>query len=359
MKKSILMISDLSFYSFIIAVQRLALVFCCLCVSVYSNAQLLKFPDIYPKLPFDLFLAKDMGNNKCTVWKGTYTKAADDESGFIWSNAITESHQFQKFIFPDGKMDKISTYNNFGDKLWSIEFFYKQGFLSAVEKLNYDSLQESSLDYAYAYLYRYDSMPFQRVKMFGFPNKSLRLLDEFGFDTLNRLIRIKSTATGSAPFMDSLVGLKNGEQILTLTEFDQKSVAKRVYKNLYVILSDCKSFYNEKGEIGNAEYRNSEGQMLSNVVYDYENGRLSKKSHWKFPVIDKSVPPQEKKKKKKKKKKKSVNLPLVDTEPKTEEIKPEIFKLEFFTYSDDGLLEMHIIEENGIQTVLEYTFFMD
>ena len=130
MKKTILMISNLGFSASFLHMQKRILAFCCLGLALNANAQLLEFPDIYPPLPFNLLSAKEQANNKCIVWKGVYSKAADDDSGFIWSDAITESHQFQKYIFPDGKMNIISNYNEFGNKLWTIEFFYKQGFLT-------------------------------------------------------------------------------------------------------------------------------------------------------------------------------------------------------------------------------------
>ena len=145
-------------------------------------AQLHQFPAIYPALPFEIQKASALGYNKCTVWEGIYRKTESDQSGYIWSTIEQESHQSKKFVFFEGVLDIVSNYAPSGDKVWTMEYFYKQGLLSAIERLSYDSLQESSLEYAYAYLYRFDSIPFQRVKMFGFPNKKLRLLEEFDFD---------------------------------------------------------------------------------------------------------------------------------------------------------------------------------
>jgi len=284
------------------------LLFCSLWLYTTATAQMKEFPEIFPALPFDMDLAVEAGNMKCIVWKGIYNMADGDESGYIWSSPIEQSYQYQRYVFPDGKMDLISSYIPSGDKAWTMEVFYKQGYLSAIEKLSYDSLQEGSLDRAYNYFYKSDGYPFQRVTLFGHPNKKVRLLDEFVFDTLNRVIRQKTTAVGSSPEMDSLVGLKDKEKFLTLTEYEDTTLARRVYKNLHFLLEDSKIFYNEDGLPGMEEIRNAGGDLISTVDYEYEGGRLSKKIHWVTNKVKAEKAPEEeetgKKKSPKKKKKK-------------------------------------------------------
>ncbi|BDS13498.1 hypothetical protein [Aureispira anguillae] len=322
------------------------------------HAQLGMYPEIYPPLPFDLAKVTEFGNNKCTVWKGIYKMDTGDESGSIWSIPIEASHQYQRYVFPDGKMTMISTYVPIGDKQWTMEFFYKQDLLSAIEKLVYDSLQNSKLDFTYAYFYQHNGIPFQRVKMYGHPNKSVRLLDEFEFDSLTRVIRQKTTAVGNSPQMDSLVGLKDKEKRLAITEYTPNAESYQVYQNLYALINDKKTFLDEEGNAVITKVRNSSGKILFTIDYKYEGGRLAKKLHWVMRETERAEPPEEKefstKKKKKKKKTKvqevKVNLPVSPP-------KPEIYKLEYFAYTEEGLLETHIIEEDGIQTVFEYTYF--
>ena len=333
------------------------IIFYCLNKPICVSAQLRKFPEIYPSLPFNISQVADQGNSKCSLWKGIYKKTKNDKSGVIWTNAIVESHQFQKYFLPDGKMDMITTYNSYGDKVQRMEFFYKQGFLSAIETLNYDSLQKSHLDHAYHYFYKADSVPFQRVKMFGHPNKKLRLLDELTFDTLNHLIRIKRTAVGFSPYMDSLAGMESGEKILTLTEYEDSTVSIRKYKNLHNILSDKKSFYNYEGNIERTEIRNSKGDLTEIIDYEYTNGKLSKKVYSCIDKITKPILVPENQVKKKKSK--QINRKSTKEDVPEIESKPKYYKVEFYTYNTDGLLETHIIEENLIQTVFEYTFFVD
>lgn len=326
-------------------------------------AQLHQFPAIYPALPFEIQKASALGYNKCTVWEGIYRKTESDQSGYIWSTIEQESHQSKKFVFFEGVLDIVSNYAPSGDKVWTMEYFYKQGLLSAIERLSFDSLQESSLEYAYAYFYRFDSIPFQRVKMFGFPNKKLRLLEAFEFDNQDRLLRTKSTVSGSGPQMDSLVSLQTGEQLLSLHEFDSQYIANRLYKNLYVILKDEKTFLDTEGRFSKTEYRDADGKLIAFVDYSYEQGRLVQKTHWKMPtpeVQEVQVSSNKKQKNKSKKKRTTSKDNTADSTIVTAVIpNPILIKKEFFTFSTEGLIETHLIEENGRQTVLEYTFFME
>lgn len=341
------------------------------------QAQVALYPDVYPTVPFNLKKAADLGNNKCSIWKGTYQKGADDRSGEIWTNPIEYSYQYQRYEFVEGKMSLVSTYVPSGFRKWSMEFFYKQNLVSAVEKLNYDSLQNASLDFTYAYIYEHDGTPFQRVKMYGHPNKSVRLLDEFQFDSLNRVVRQKTTAVGYSPHMDSLVGLLDKEKLLTVTEYTDSTFARRVYKNLYENTEDRKTFLDETGQAVITQVRNSSGKILFTIDYKYNNNQLLQKIHWvmREPTVRAKIPKEEEKvvvKKKKKKKKASQKL---TTSPRSLEAsgsnegvvnrvrslppRPEVYKLEYFTYNSEGLLEMHIIEEDGVQTILEYTYFSE
>lgn len=341
---------------------RVLLVNCMVVCANLAVAQLEAYPEIYPNLPFNLAKVAELGYMKCTVWRGIYTAADGDQSGVMWSSPVEESYQYQRYVFPDGKMETITVYQPNGDKKSTMEFFYKQNLLSAVEKLAYDSLQTSTLDFTYAYFYKHDGFPFQRVKMYGHPNKSVRLLDEFEFDSLNRVVRQKTTAVGSSPQMDSLVGLKDKEQKLTLTEYTDSTLSRRAYKNLYVLLNDKKTFLNPNKQAAITKVRNSRGKVLFTIDYKYSNGKLSQKLHWvmrELTTLKSPLKAEEKlKKKKKRKKKNKIEATVVAQTPKTLG-RPEIYKIEYFMYSKDGILERHIIEEGGTQTILEYTYFTE
>lgn len=345
-----------------------------------TQAQVALYPAVYPSVPFNLAKATELGNNKCSIWKGMYQKGADDRSGETWTNSIEEAHQYQRYEFIEGKMSLVSTYFLSGFKEWSIEFFYKENLVSAVEKLNYDSLQNTSLDFTYVYKYEHDGTPFQRVKMYGHPNKSIRLLDQFEFDSLNRAVRQKTTAVGSSPQMDSLVGLLNNEKLLTITEYTDSTFARRVYKNMYENTKDEKTALDVAGQAVFTEVKNSSGKILFTIDYKYENNQLTQKIHRVMReqtasvALPSEVVPAKKKKEKTKKKKQKASSKL-KTSPRTLEAsasaikkaekmpslppKPEIYKLEYFRYNIDGLLEIHIIEEDGVQTILEYMYFSE
>jgi hypothetical protein len=340
------------------------------------QAQVAIFPEVYPSVPFNLAKAAELGNNKCSIWKSTYQKGAEDRSGETWVTPIQYAHQYQRYEFVEGKMSLVSSYFPSGFRKSSMEFFYKDNLVSAVEKLNYDSLQKSSLAFTYVYIYEHDGTPFQRVKMYGHPNKSIRLLDEFKFDSLNRVLRQKTTAVGYSPQMDSLVGLLDKEKLLTITEYTDSTFARRVYKNLYENTKDEKTFLDEAGQAVITQVRNSAGKILFTIDYKYDNNQVAQKIHWvmREPTLNSRVVEEEEivAKKKQKKKKSSQKL---KTSPRTLEAsssggvgtnkvpplppRPEVYKLEYFTYNSDGLLEMHITEEDGVQTILEYTYFSE
>jgi hypothetical protein len=342
-----------------------------------TQAQVALYPEVYPSVPFNLERATELGNNKCSIWKGIYKKGADDRSGETWTNPIEEAHQYQRYEFMEGKMSLVSTYFLSGFKEWSIEFFYKENLVSAVEKLNYDSLQNTSLAFTYVYKYEHDGTPFQRVKMYGHPNKGVRLLDQFEFDSLNRAVRQKTTAVGYSPQMDSLVGLLDKEKLLTITEYTDSTFARRIYKNMYETAKDKKTFLDETGRAVITQVRNASGKILFTIDYKYDNNQLTQKIHWvmREQVIRSKVSPEVVPIEKKQKKKKLKKTTKLKTSPRTLKAsssavkeakkmpslppKPEIYKLEYFTYNMDGLLEIHITEEDGVQTILEYTYFSE
>jgi len=336
-----------------------------LIVPLVVCGQVQKYPHVYPEMPFDLAQVAAPGNTKAVVWKSMYKQAEGDEPGFTWSTPLEESYRYQRYVFPDGKMEMATTYIPNGDKLWSMEYFYRQGLLSAIERLSFDTLQESKMEYNYIYHYTAEDIPFQCVKTFGYPNKNLRLLNQFVIDSLNRVVRNKTTVVGFSPHMDSLVGLKDKETKLTLRTYGDSTFAYRVYKNLHTVLKDETTFYNDQKQAIRTEVRSSAGKILVTIYYEYEGDRVVKKVHWVTREMVQAAPEEEpeadkKKKTKKKKKKKGkeeeeIKAPIIVDGP----IQPEIYKIEYFSYTTEGFLETHMIEENGIQTVFEYSFFTE
>lgn len=318
-------------------------------------AQCDNYPEVCPDLPFELKKATTVDYQKCTVWKGVYGLGAGDLSGEMWSNTIENPYQYQKYAFGDGKMDLITSYLPKG-KDWSIEFFYQQNLLSAIEKLDYDSLQNPKIGYSYTYMYKHDKTPSQRVKKFDEMNKGIRLLEEFEFDNLNRMVRQKATAFGYSRQMDSLLGLQDQEKMLTLSEYGDSTFTRRVYKNLHDIVKDEKSYYDDNGLFYKTELRNPHGVLTTIIDYEYEGGQLIKKTYWKIPQSELIITPKEEASNKKKSKNKKEIL----IEKVIEVVEPELTRVdrvEYFFYNEENFVEKHIIEENEIQFIFEYTFF--
>lgn len=295
-----------------------------------TYAQQLDYPEIYPTLPFDMAKSMETGNTKTTVWYGTYTKAEGDESGMIWSNPIIESHQYQRYEYYDGKMQIMTTYLPSGDKKASEEYFYRDGLLSATEVLHYDTLQNPKRAGGWIYLYYKDGRPFQRVKTFGFPNKGVRLLDEFVFNEQNKVIKQKTTAAGRGPDMDSLLnGMKDREVRKVVNRYQDTVLKTQRFKSLYELQEEAVTRYNEQKQPIQTIVTNTAGEVILGIEYEYSDGiNCTKKIYW--------------------------------TEEKTEtgEKLSGNYKIEYFTF-EDGLISTHIIEEDGVQTVLEYSHFSE
>ena len=288
------------------------------------------YAEIYPGIPFDMWKSNAASNTKTTVWYGTYTKAEGDEDGVMWSTPIQESYQYQRYEYFEGKMQLVTTYLPNGDKETTEEYFYRKGLLSATEILTYDTLQNSKQAGGWIYLYYNDGRPFQRVRTFGFPNKGVRLLDEFVFDEQQRVVKHKTTAAGKGPDMDSLLnGMKDRETRKIIKRYSDTTLLTQQFKSLYELQEEAKTTYNTANQPVQTIVTNTAGEIIVGIDYAYENGPLcTKKTYW---TVDNTESEQ----------KVSAN-----------------YKIEYFTY-DNGLISTHIIEEEGVQTVLEYTHFSE
>ncbi len=331
-----------------------------------ANAQWQQYNAAYPEWPFALEQVLATGNNKCSVWKSRYQRTAEDESGQIWTTPIEDAHQYQRYQFSGGKPMLVSTYLPSGNKLETMEYFYRDHLLSAIEVLQYDTLQASELKYALQYLYyKEKDAPAQRTTVYGRPNSRVRVLDEFEFDEARRLTRQKSTVVGFSPYMDSLLGLKANEKRLMSAHYGDTVQTQKLFQDLHLILDDRKTFLNAEQQPVLTEVRNAKGEKLWTIDYHYEAGRLAKKTYWvrrAAPIAQEEPPtaaaPIQKGKAKKKARKKGTTE--VDAAPAALVLlEPAVYKIEYFRYNGDGLLEQHIIEEEDQQTVLEYSYFTE
>ncbi len=307
--------------------QIIKLVFGLLCLSNSSHAQLLEYTAMFPEFPFDFAESVNAGNNKTTVWLSTAAQTEGDESGQLWSKALTAAHQYQRYEYIGDKMQLISQYDSIGDKMWSEEYFYKNNLLSATERLEYDSLQNPKKAGGFVYLYYKSGRPFQRVQLFGFPNNEVRLLCEFKFNAQKQVLRQKTTAIGYGPGMDSLLhGMKNKEVATIVYEYRDSIISTQKFKNLYLLDLDILTICNQDSKPIKSTATNAAGKLQWIIQYEYESGLCSKKTVW--------------------------------NPSKTEPKELEVTKVEYFSY-DNGLIQTHIIEQNKIQTTLEYSHFAE
>lgn len=339
------------------------------CTAQTLTAQWQKYKAAYPQWPFSIEEVMATGNTKCSVWKSRYKRAEGDASGQVWFTPVEDAHQYQRYQFHSGKPAMVSTYVPSGDRLETKEYFYKNGLLSAIEVLAFDTLQKSKVKHALHYLYYQENdAPAQCTKLYGPPYSRVRLLQEFEFDDQQRLTRQTSTVVGFAPHMDSLLGLQPDEKRMVSIRYEDSVVVQKSFRDLHFILDDRVTYLNADKKPHLTEVRNAKGQKLWTIDYVYEGERLVKKVHW----VRRSAPaPKEEpadslttEKKGKGKKNKPVKAKkrkvTEDIEPvKLVLLDPTIYKVEYFRYNGDGLLEQHIVEEEDQQIVLEYSYFSE
>lgn len=354
-----------------------------------AQAQLLEqYKEIYPYVPFSIAKADASGYSKCAVWKAVYQRVEGDESGVLWSEDTIPSYRYQRYEFFGGKPQFYTRYTPDNKKIQSMEYFYQNGLLSAIEVIRFDSVQDWSLDYVTKYSYRSldttermshavegeafarerprlrsdQAAPAQRIREYGPPYQAVRLLDEFDFDKKYRLRRLKTTVVGYTPKMETCLGWVMGEKRLLSIHYTDTSSHRKLMRNMHQILEDQESRLNEVGQPMHSKVYNARGEQLWTIDYVYdEEGRLQKKTHWvryvPLQTVTKVVvddTPKKAKKRKRAKKKTPEPPQVVATLPPAE---PVIYKIEYFSYAPDGLLEQHIIEEKNLQTVLDYSYF--
>lgn len=353
-----------------------------------AQAQLLEhYQEIYPTIPFSIAKADASGYSKCAVWKAVYQRAEGDESGTLWSTDTLPSYRYQRYEFFGGKPQFYTSYTPDNEKIQSMEYFYRNNLLAAIEVMAYDSTQVGTLDYVTKYSYRSldttermsrfvegeafvrkrvplqadQAAPAQRIREYGAPYHAVRLLDEFDFDTLYRLRRLKTTVVGYTPQMEARQGWTMDEKRLLSIHYTDTSSHRKMMRNMHQILEDQESRLNETGKPVHTRVYNTRGEQLWSIDYVYdEEGRLQTKTHWVRYVPQQAVAlavveePKKKSKKKKRLKKETPAPPAAAPLPPAE---PVVYKIEYFSYTPEGLLEQHIVEEKNRQTVLDYSYF--
>lgn len=353
-----------------------------------AQAQLLEhYKEIYPAVPFSIAKADASGYSKCAVWKGVYQRVEGDESGVLWSKDTIPSYRYQRYEFFGGKPQFYTSYTPDNEKIQSMEYFYRNDLLAAIEVKAYDSTQVGKLDYVTKYSYRSidtteqmsrfvegeafarkraplrpdQAAPAQRIREYGPPYRAVRLLDEFDFDQNHRLRRLKTTVVGYAPQMEARLGWAMDEKRLLSIYYSDTSSHLKLMRDMHHIMEERESRLNEAGQPIQTRVYNTRGEQLWSIDYVYdEEGRVQKKTHWVRYVPHQSVAttmveePKQKPKKKRSKKQEPEPKPAVAPLPPAE---PVVYKVEYFSYTPEGLLEQHIVEEKHRQTVLDYSYF--
>lgn len=353
-----------------------------------AQSQLLEqYKEIYPYVPFSIAKADASGYSKCAVWKAVYQRAEGDESGILWSKDTIPGYRYERYEFFSGKPQFYTSYTPENKKIQSMEYFYRNELLAAIEVMRYDSTQDKSLDYVTKYSYRSldttkhmsrsiegeafarkrmplrsdQAAPAQRIREYGAPYQTVRLLDEFDFDKKYRLRRLKTAVIGYAPKMETRLGWAMDEKRLLSVYYTDTSSHRKMMRNMHQLLEDRESRLNEAGQPTHTKVYNARGEQLWTIDYAYdEEGRLQKKTHWVRyvplqTVAKATVDDTPKKAKRKRAKKKTPEPPpVVAILPPAE---PVVYKIEYFSYTPEGLLEQHIVEEKNRQTVLDYSYF--
>lgn len=365
-----------------------------------AYAQLLeRYEELYPTWPFSVAQADAANYSKCSVWKTVYRQTAGDVSGEPWMQDTIPGYRSDRFDFFGGKPRVSTSYTPDNNKIQSMEYFYQNGVAAAIEVKAYDSLnQDGWVDYVIKYSYHYldtngqpsraslgeafqrklgeeedrsdQAVPAQRIREYVTRFRGVRLLDEFDFDTLYHLRRLKTTVVGYAPQMETKLGWKADEKRLLTINYTDTSRSLKVMRDMRLILEDRHTLLDEAGRPYKALVRNAQGEHLFTIDYAYdEEGRLIKKTHWVRPFVPKvqTPEPEEPSKKAKRKQKKAPQSDVAPTEevavvsPRATPVQapalPVVYKVEYFTYTPEGLVERYISEEKGLQTVLEYSYF--
>lgn len=355
------------------------------------HAQVLeRYHEIYPTWPFSAAQAATPGYSKCSVWKTVYVKTEGDVSGEPWTQDTIPAHRYQRYDFYSGKPRMLVTYTPDNEKIQTMEYFYRNDLLAAIEVLQYDTLQRSRLEYVTKYSYRYSkgqgppptgeaflregpqaeasyanqAIPAQRIREYGPPFQAVRLLNEFDFDTLYHLRRLKTTVVGQGPQMETRLGWVPNEKRLLTIEYTDTSMDYKVMRDMHLILEDRFAFLDENGRSQVTHVRNARGEHLWTIDHEYDElGRPQKLIHWVRSVPQQNTPPplprKGGKKKKPQRQKNKKNAPVETPKPvlALAPAEPVVYKIEYFTYDADGLLEQHITEERGRQIVLQYSYF--
>lgn len=298
--------------------------FVCLFLMLSKNgiAQQIDYLEVYPVIPFDIKKASELGYFKTSCWLNSNMKTQGDESGTFWSKSIS-SYNALNYEYFEGEMQMVYEYDENNRRIRSEEYFYKDSFLTAIERLVFDSVGHRKVQNAFIYLYYDDGSLFHRVTEFGPPNHKLRYVDQFKFDSLGKVLNQRMSVSGDGPHIDSITGgLLHGDKRLIVREVLDSIERLVVFKNLYNIKEEYRSIKNSAGQIYKREKLNGDGSIMYQVMLTYNTlGYCTSKLY----LDDKGNP----------------------------------FKQEYYGYNDEGLLETHITEMGEKQTYIEYSYYVN
>ncbi len=283
--------------------------------SQFSNAP---FYEAYPELPFNL---KDVVKNNyqlVAIWHDEYTRSEGDESGIPWANQ-TISYQKEKHMLQGRFMDRSVFIDSLGNRYSAFQYYYSGKLISAIDELEFDSLQNEIISYSYHYAYK-DTIPFQRVKLFN-NDKSFRLLFDYMFDKENRLLRTNVTAHGE-PLKEESIKKAEKEMDLLLVAHNKDSRTERHYKEMHDLQFSERIQFNEKGLPINKKIKGGKNELIKEIIYVYEDEILSKEIHTRY-----------------------------------ENKQPYDDKIIYYTFLPNGLPDRIITEKGDYQTVLNYQYY--
>jgi hypothetical protein len=168
------------------------------------------FNTVYPEYPIDVWAAAKAEYTRITQYKEVYHKDEMDESGLVWSIPV-ENYQSAVWILAGKNVENFTAYTPENQRLRRSDYYYKDGKLSAIDEMRFDTAQKDKLLYTDIYVYEHDGRPFQRVRQYA-KDKHLREICSFRFDTQNRLVKSRVEYTGTASKTQTLALIGTGKQ---------------------------------------------------------------------------------------------------------------------------------------------------
>jgi hypothetical protein len=291
--------------------------------SLWIQAQAPRIPadfnTVYPEYPIDVWAAAKAEYTRITQYKEVYHKDEMDESGLVWSIPV-ENYQSAVWILAGKNVETFTAYTPENQRLRRSDYYYKDGKLSAIDEMRFDTAQKDKLLYTDIYVYEHDGRPFQRVRQYA-KDKHLREICSFRFDTQNRLVKSRVEYTGTASKTQTLALIGTGKQSINW-EYGGQSIRRGVYHN-YNELIESQDYTFENNQLKQVRTYTEHLSLKNTIEYEYQDGRLYKSIDTPAPAPDAEAPKS---------------------------------TVSYYFYTEDGFLERHLIEHENTQTVYVYSY---